>query len=310
MTANRIATLSVAIPSLSGTVNDLFANSEKYLVVSVDKTIRHLDALVGAYLRECVSNGLAGGTVDRYTEVLTSFRACCRGRRFPTLPDAIAAWSAQRYQEVSRTTAASNVNKLRTFIRWLRRRGHIAVDIEIKVPLVKLPPKCQPIARILAAMDHMDAHTRLFVAVLVDTGLRPSEAKKITAEHLSDDGTIVVEAKGEEIRVVGLGRVAATACRAALAADPRAPLFPLHRWTYTYRIRAAGRKIGIHLNARIIRHSFTRNAFESGVDQPTIQKLLGHKKPAMTMHYGQVWDHTATRRQQELSPIDRAAMPL
>ena len=68
--------------------------------------------------------------------------------------------------------------------------------------------------------------------------------------------------------------------------DPRRPMSSgLPLW---YRVR---REIGIEdVRLHDLRHSFASHAVLQGIPLPVVSRLLGHKRPSMTMRYAHVAD--------------------
>lgn len=149
-------------------------------------------------------------------------------------------------------------------------------------------------------------------------GLRVSEVVRLRVDHIdSVRGTIRVEqAKGMRDRYTLLSPRLLAELRAYWRAyRPQPWLFPrrgqqapmstknAHRVFTQAKARAGITKSGgIHS----LRHSFATHMLEAGVDIYTIQRLLGHKRIASTLHYFRLATAQLTSQR---SPLDLLELP-
>ncbi len=196
------------------------------------------------------------------------------------------------------------------FLRWC------AEVKQIPVPAISLPREKENPGRErwLSADELAQLYLTLppewvpLFKTLAETGLRLGEAVSPPQKRGSGglrwqdvrfaDRTIIVRGsgvettKGHKRRVPmpeGLARALA-AHREAVSAGPQEAVFP-KPFTYQAAERAFARAVGrlawpdtvVH----DLRHTFGVHAVMAGVALPRIQKIMGHKTPAMTLRYAQ-----------------------
>lgn len=277
--------------------------------------------------------GASDYTRRNYTEALAEFRRWHEGER-QTRP----AWAALqrddfraflRYlsrREFSRATIHLTFSALRTFYKFLIRRGHVAAtplkNIALPKPERRLPKFVtveQATALLAAPLGELERERRLsespvdpvpFLrdAALLETiyscGLRISEACGLRVADLNQpERLITVRGKGRKERQVPIG---GPALRAILTywqglpqpLAPSAPVF-LAEAGLTQAIRpaqvqsrlkryllAAG--LDLRLTPHKLRHSFATHLLDNGADLRSVQELLGHKNLAATQVYAHV----------------------
>jgi integrase/recombinase XerC len=249
-------------------------------------------------------------------------------------PAEFRAWLADRaHQGLARTSTARAFSSVRSFFRFLDKRGlaHNASIAAIQTP--KLPrsvPKAlserdmedfleQPTADRDAWIERRDTAVLL---LLYGAGLRIGEAlglTKGTIDGLLDAGqdTLAITGKGNKTRLVPLLPAALEAlaayreaCPFMKALGPRDAFFlgargaPLDPAIVQKRVRDLRRQLGLaeSVTPHALRHSFATHLLAAGGDLRTIQELLGHASLSTTQRYTDV---DAAR----LSAVYRAAHP-
>jgi integrase len=166
-----------------------------------------------------------------------------------------------------------------------------------------------------------DEQFRQFVFAMLDTGCRPSEVMKVTALHVSRDGTKwtfeehKTDAQTGEARVVYLSPAMQELTRNLIELYPGGPLFRSTRrkggvrrpWTpngIRCRFKRLREKVARQreeeqdpekrkkipdlagLTSYVLRHTFTTDALTSGLPVPVVSALLGHRSMKMVdEHY-------------------------
>jgi integrase/recombinase XerC len=249
-------------------------------------------------------------------------------------PAEFRAWLADRaHQGLARTSTARAFSSVRSFFRFLDKRGlaHNASIAAIQTP--KLPrsvPKAlserdmedfleQPTADRDAWIERRDTAVLL---LLYGAGLRIGEAlglTKGTIDGLLDAGqdTLAITGKGNKTRLVPLLPAALEAlaayreaCPFMKALGPRDAFFlgargaPLDPAIVQKRVRDLRRQLGLaeSVTPHALRHSFATHLLAAGGDLRTIQELLGHASLSTTQRYTDV---DAAR----LSAVYRAGHP-
>ncbi|MFC1974417.1 tyrosine-type recombinase/integrase [Chloroflexota bacterium] len=156
--------------------------------------------------------------------------------------------------------------------------------------------------------------------ILLDTGLRASEAAGITMSNLNlTDGYIKVMGKGSKERVVPIGKY-----------------IQMTLWTYFDKVRPepisldynnlfltrGGKPITVNtiklifsrlvknssvekLHAHLCRHTFAINYLLNGGDIFSLKEILGHTTLAMVNHYLHFTSSQITDQHHKYSPMDK-----
>ena len=125
------------------------------------------------------------------------------------------------------------------------------------------------------------------IVAMKETGCRPQEVRRVEARHLDRKDRCwvfpVEESKGKkEKRVVLLTDRVFDTCQRLALKYPTGPIFrssdgnPWTRHTLGYRLYRLSKRLGFHVCAYAIRHTFATDAIIRGVDLQTIATLMGH----------------------------------
>ncbi|MCH2160239.1 MAG: tyrosine recombinase XerC [Phycisphaerales bacterium] len=230
------------------------------------------------------------------------------------------AWMSDR--DYSSATMARKIATLRSFHKWLERRGFISSNpmLVIRTPKQsKRLPKAitvEQVEQLLSAPDDstlLGARDRAILETLYSTGIRVSEVVGINRGDLDDSSeAVLIRGKGRRERVVPLGSHALRSLRhyvakhdeelreAGLAAASDSPLF-INKHGGRLSSRSVRRKVTKYLeqvgldpdiSPHTIRHSFATHLLDNGADLRSVQELLGHQSLSST----QVYTHVSTRR--------------
>ncbi|MFM9179809.1 MAG: tyrosine recombinase XerC [Phycisphaerales bacterium] len=225
-------------------------------------------------------------------------------------------------QKYSAATMARKIATLRSFHKWMERKGLAATNpmVLIRTPKqAKRLPKAisvEQIERLLSAPDDTEvlgARDRAILETLYSTGIRVSEVVAINRGDLNDTGEeIVIRGKGRRERRVPLGSHALKALRhylqmidAELQSRGRRsgtddPLF-VNKNGGRLSSRSVRRKVAKYLteanldpdiSPHTIRHSFATHLLDNGADLRAVQELLGHQSLSST----QVYTHLTSGR--------------
>lgn len=276
----------------------------------------------------------ADGTLRAYREDLARFAAFTRGRlgregRVPEdlTPELLAAFAAARSlskagrknRPVAARTLGRTLAALRSFLRYLERRGKTNASLRGSLPRVSAPqplpaaisetPLNELMDRAAATVKEGDTRAlRALVAAewLYGSGLRLGELTGLTWGRFDARRRLArVLGKGNKERVVPVGmRAAETLGRywSALGREPtpKSPLIP-GRGGAAVSPRTLERDIrvllcGLGPNAathpHALRHSFATHLLDRGADLRAVQELLGHQNLGTT----QIYTHVTRRR--------------
>lgn len=238
-------------------------------------------------------------------------------------------------QRLSRAAVQLRFSALRTFYRFLVRRGVVLatpirdlamprapkrlprfLTVEQMEALLKAP--LQELAQLHQAGAKVAPRTEIKLwrdAALLETvyscGLRISEVCGLCAEDIDWESQLIrVRGKGRKERVVPVGTPALDTLRMYLkklpvAAAGGAPLFrargddsePIYPRLVQLRLKRYLAAAGLdpRLTPHKLRHSFATHLLDRGADLRSVQELLGHAHLATT----QVYTHLTTERLRE-----------
>jgi len=164
---------------------------------------------------------------------------------------------------------------------------------------------------------------RCFMLILLDTGLRLSEALGLKVGLLDlEERSVVVMGKGNKERQVALSPRLLTELTPYLRrrdaavetlGAPEAPwVFPndvggrLGPKSMQQRITAYGVQAGlrgVRVSPHTFRHTYALSFVRSGGDPFTLQKILGHSSLETTRRYCELAESDVLQRQRELTPL-------
>lgn len=272
-------------------------------------------------------------TLRAYRDEMERFHAFTRSRlrRPPGVPkdltpELISAFAASRSLErtearrpISARTLARSLAAVRSYLRYLERRGHPTGAIRGAVPRVSLPetlPASLPEQALNGLLDALIEKTgsddaralRGLAAVecLYGAGLRVGELAGLNRARLDDRRLLLrVLGKGSRERVVPLSGRALAALRRYWSAIGREPgnAEPLlgnkqgrgvTARTLERDVKTVLERLGPNAatHAHALRHSFASHLLDRGADLRAVQELLGHRNLATT----QVYTHVTRRR--------------
>jgi integrase/recombinase XerC len=223
----------------------------------------------------------------------------------------VRAYMAELYRlGQSRATVARKLSALRTFVRYLRREGHLEHD---PVALAAAPRREQKVpahlsvdemARLLEMPDTsrpLGQRDRAMLELFYASGLRLSELVGLDLEDVNLPARMVrVMGKGAKERLVPFNQATTASlkawlkARAALTHGPalfvnarggRLTGRSVQRLVARY-VSGCSTRFGISPHA--LRHSFATHLLQNGADLRAIQELLGHVQLSTTQRYTHV----------------------
>lgn len=229
-------------------------------------------------------------------------------------PADFRAWLAKRAQEDrARTSTARALSAVRSFYRFLERRGQIKAPAIGSIRTPRLPrslPKplapeeaAEAMRRIgdVAATPWAALRDRALLTLLYGCGLRIDEALALNRRDAPLEDRLRVKGKGSRERVVPVLPAVADAVAKYLAACPYDlgrddPLFVgargkrLQAGVVQRQMRKLRQYLGLPETAtpHALRHSFATHLLSDGGDLRAIQELLGHASLSTTQRYTEV----------------------
>ena len=226
-------------------------------------------------------------------------------------------------QNYTKSTTARKLATLRSFYKFLMRRGQISVNplSTIRTPKQeKRLPKCLDLDQIQKLLDTpgdgdmLAARDRSMLEVLYSSGIRVSELVELDMSDLDlQEGVLRVKGKGRKDRLTPIGSQAIKALQRYFEwrnNDNRtgAPLTGrvfLNKHGGALSTRSVRRKLDKYLvqagldpgiSPHTLRHSFATHLLNNGADLRSVQELLGHQSLSTT----QVYTHLTTSRVKQV----------
>ena len=214
-------------------------------------------------------------------------------------------------RDLSPASTARKVASLRSFFRFLRKRGLIGADPAALLTAPKQPKPLQPHLSVDEVFHLVEApgegsplaiRDRAMWELLYGTGLRVSEMVSLDVPDVDlDAGWLRVLGKGRKVREVPVGGQAVGALRTYLFRRPELAKAELANDALFLNARGgrlsargvrrllseAQLKAGLpqSVSPHGLRHSFATHMLDSGADLRTIQELLGHASLSTTQRY-------------------------
>jgi integrase/recombinase XerC len=214
-------------------------------------------------------------------------------------------------QGFAASTVARRLASIRSFYKYQRRRGTVAIDPSGGLRNPRQPkrlPKLLSVDQIVQLLDAIDISVplglrdRTMFETLYGGGLRVSELVGLNLDDLNlDEQMVRVRGKGRRERLCPIGKMA-TQCITHWLAVRRPETIGEHalflnRYGTRLSSRSVGRLLEDHLTAHgldpsasphTLRHSFATHLLDRGADLRSVQELLGHRSLTTTQIYTHV----------------------
>lgn len=226
-------------------------------------------------------------------------------------------------QNYTKSTTARKLATLRSFYKFLIRRGQVSVNplSTIRTPKQeKRLPKTLDLEQVQKLLDApgdgdlLSARDKAMLEVLYSSGIRVSELVELETQDLDlQEGVLRVKGKGRKDRLTPIGSQAIKALQRYFEMrqhDTRcqqsqtgARVF-LNKHGESLSTRSVRRKLDKYLvqagldpgiSPHTLRHSFATHLLNNGADLRSVQELLGHQSLSTT----QVYTHLTTSRMKE-----------
>jgi integrase/recombinase XerC len=237
-----------------------------------------------------------------------------------TIREFLAYLYAQSY---TKSTTARKLATLRSFFKFLIRRGVVSVNplSTIRTPKQeKRLPKCldlEQVQKLLEAPDDTDllgARDRAMLEVLYSSGIRVSELVELDMSDMDlQEGILRVRGKGRKDRLTPIGSQAIKALQHYFELrsgdvrlqSPATQRVFLNKHGEALSTRSVRRKLDKYLveagldpgiSPHTLRHSFATHLLNNGADLRSVQELLGHQSLSTT----QIYTHLTTTRVKQV----------
>ncbi len=222
-------------------------------------------------------------------------------------------------EDLKKATQSQYVIALRSFLKYLAKRGHETVPPE-RIELLKAPARQveiishEELERLLEAPDTKTLagmRDKAMLELFFCTGLRLSELCGLDRFIDLKKGELTVRGKGQKVRLVFLSPAACKAVAAYMdrRTDAETPLFvsilkgkiigritprAVERMIARYGVRAG--IVGKKLSPHTLRHCFATDLLANGADIRSVQEMLGHASIATT----QIYTHVTNKHLREV----------
>jgi integrase/recombinase XerD len=213
-----------------------------------------------------------------------------------------------------KSSVARKLSAIRSFYRFLLRRGEVKLNPAIYVGPVK---KDSPLPELVSEADInrmlddwkpenvLEYRDKAIIELLYDTGLRVSELLSLNVPDVKGKDVILVRGKGRKERLLPLTETAMHAIKNYL--DVRDKLKPREEALFVNRMGKRLSRRGLYniirtrferlasvygVHPHMLRHAFATHLLNHGADLRSIQKLLGHESLTTT----QIYTHLSTTR--------------
>lgn len=275
--------------------------------------------LLNTYRFHLRARNLSPRTIKATEEYLRPFLAVCDPLSV-TKRDC-EAYLAALSERCTPSTVWTAWRHLSGFFRWLHAEGDIDANPMVDVPKPVVPPVEIPMPTreqalaLLRSCDGRDATSRrdyALIAVLLDTGLRLTEALNLTVDDVADDFTLRVFGKGRKWRTVALGATASTALqrwlRVRRSDNPRiwtGKKGPLTASGVRRMLAKRSHALGFHVHPHMLRHCFVDNWLRNGGAEVDLARLCGWTTTRMAERYAQHRaDERALSAHRSVAPLD------
>jgi integrase/recombinase XerC len=249
--------------------------------------------------------GYSRHTLKNYLADMDHLRTFGGERDLSTLDQrTLRGYVASLFGKLQPASIARRLSSVKTFYRYLLRKGALEVSPAEGLNLPKLPKKLprflvQEEAGRIVETEPDKARDRAILELLYGTGIRVGELTGLVLKNVDlDEGWVRVRGKGNKERVVPVGAKAKEALASYLKERGRedGPLFvgasgkPLTERTVQRVVKKSALKAGLmkRTTPHTLRHSYATHLLEAGADLRGIQELLGHSNLSTTQKYTQV----------------------
>lgn len=281
-----------------------------------------MEELINSFIKYLlVERGYSENTAESYKADLVEFLKFCREEKdgIPSVGEVNHAFvrayiSDMQRRGCSRSTVARRLSSLRSFFRYLRRRGVVESDPTALVSSPKMQkklPEFLELTEIEALLSVIDTSKIIglrdvaIIELLYSTGMRIGELLALDIDDIDIENSVVkVKGKGKRERIIPIGNPAMIALKNYLLVRDKIStktqsnaVFLNERrmrisdsTTIKRRIKkyASLANIRKNITPHTFRHTFATHMLNAGADLRSVQELLGHAKLSTTQIYTHV----------------------
>lgn len=255
------------------------------------------------FAESMVLEGKSKNTVKEYNRRLSQWYNFLRNRGIIQVlkaqpSDVVAYKDSLLEQKQSPRTINVKISSVSIFYDWAIERGHVEKNpvkkgLYIKAPAAITKRLSDDDLRIFELwINNLQENIRAAFWCIYGTGARVGEIAKLTKSDIKVvKGAIYInirDAKWHSDRQIPIVNPMAARIVYLFSLSQETssqPLFRLSKRTIQLYASQFSVKTGINFHCHTLRHTFATRLVEKGVPIHQVQHLLGHKNPAMTMHY-------------------------
>jgi integrase/recombinase XerC len=301
-----------------------------------------LDESLGAFVQHLRAGRASPRTIVEYEHDVAGLASFARDRASAAVDDVRAVdvyllrgWLALLARKHAPSSIARKVAAVRTWMRWMRRRGVIATSPADQLVTPKVRRGLPTLLSVDAAREVVESprgdgivarRDRAMLETLYGSGLRVSELCGLDLDALDlAAASARVLGKGRKERMVPLGRKSVEAVALWLEIRPRmvhpthhtqdpkalfltvrgARIYPrsVEKLVHGYGALGAGRA---DLHPHALRHTCATHMLDGGADLRAIQEMLGHASLSTTQRYAHVSMEHLLRVYDAAHPLARS----
>jgi len=301
--------------------------------------VSDFDAVIDAFILSRHLKNASTETLHWYRKRLKPFAHFCQQRNETPSTfsrETVLAYLNFRLQHLTPQTVNGDLRAIKAFARWLVREGFRNDNPTQGIEKLKEPihyPRTLSDEQVVALVNTIAKHAHTFsglrdltfVCLLLDTGLRLSEALNIKLSDIDlSQGFVRVVGKGSKERFVPIGESVKVVLHRYLMR--RMTVTNAGDWLFIttlatrltkrqahMRLAFWGQKAGIEgvrVSPHSLRFTFVRKWLQSGGDSIVLQRILGHQTTQMTSYYARLFATDLKDAHKRHSPIDALAPTL
>jgi len=278
-----------------------------------------MKTIISVYLFELRAAGRSTLTIMSYQQALKNLFRFLQAQGVEK-PGAVSPEHCRSYlaalqdAKLKATTVRKEATIISCFFNWLVQQGILSSNPMMCVRRPRKPWRevdvfsTGELLRMFEAAKHTHEPRRnqAIVALLLDCGLRISEALAIKADDYDPyTASLTIKGKGQKVRMVRLGKRCQQLFECHLAAT-NGHLWDITREDLGDLIRRMGRRAGVRAYAHKFRRTFAGRFLDAGGTIDELQWLMGHEQISTTMIYAAAGQQErALRSHRQHSPADR-----
>lgn len=307
-----------------------------HIPLEFNPTQNDLAHLLNFYLLSCKVEGKSPATIDTYCRRLSRFVAFASQSKRPLDVGEITSNHIRAFLLFLREggTAENTLNAyyrtLHTFFGWMIGEGVISSHpmANIKPPRLKCtvmqPFSLEDIENMLllcSTKKFLDVRNKAIILLLLDTGLRLSEAANLEIADVNfSSETVKVMGKGAKERLVRIGRLTQKALLQYLllrrdnfpclwVSEERRPLCRHGLQIAIVRLCHRAGVIDAKPGPHTFRHTAAIQCLRNGMGEFALQMMLGHSTLTMTRRYVSSLNHEDVFKAHRIaSPVDNMGL--